>query len=307
MGYQLPALAGRAVRIAYDPDPVPTAPIRLTYEEYLEGIDRLVQAGFPFERTPEEAWPHFVGWRVNYESIVDAMAAGHAAAGTLDHRAPVGGRGENPPGPQPHPGPPRGPGPREPELAGRVEQDLQDALLVGVEHAVGAGASESPRWWVTTVSGRSRPAASRGSSRGQVLGMAATVARTVSFLKSTRAMGKGRAMLRFTPTTETVATWGGAGDGVDDGPVQPDRLDHRVGPPPAGRLEHPGRPPPSAASTGSAPKEAARASRSPTVSTARTRAGPKRAQHCRARIPTGPSPITATVEPGVMSARSAAR
>lgn len=64
-----------ALRIPYDADPLPTDPVRLTYEEFLEGIDRLERAGLPFERTPSEAWRHFRGWRVNYEGIVDALTA----------------------------------------------------------------------------------------------------------------------------------------------------------------------------------------------------------------------------------------
>lgn len=68
----LRALAG-ALHIDYNPDPLPTTPIRLTYEEYLLGVERLQQVDFPFERTPEEAWRHFSGWRVNYEPIVDAL------------------------------------------------------------------------------------------------------------------------------------------------------------------------------------------------------------------------------------------
>ena len=40
----------RVLRIPYDPDPLPTAPIRLTYAEFLEGIDRLREVGYPMER-----------------------------------------------------------------------------------------------------------------------------------------------------------------------------------------------------------------------------------------------------------------
>lgn len=64
-----------ALRMPFDSDPLPTAPVRLRYEEFLEGIDRLERAGFPFERTPQEAWRHFRGWRVNYERIVDDLTA----------------------------------------------------------------------------------------------------------------------------------------------------------------------------------------------------------------------------------------
>lgn len=63
------------LRIPYDPDPLPTSAVRLTYEEYMTGIERLERAGFHFERTPEEAWRHFRGWRINYEAIVDELTA----------------------------------------------------------------------------------------------------------------------------------------------------------------------------------------------------------------------------------------
>jgi hypothetical protein len=68
--------------IAYDPDPESDSPIELTYDEYLQGIRRLEASGYSMERTPEEAWPHFRGWRVNYEatayriaSLIDAVPA----------------------------------------------------------------------------------------------------------------------------------------------------------------------------------------------------------------------------------------
>src|SRR5580698_5253778 len=51
------------------------AGISLTYEEYLEAIVRLGEVNFPIERDPAEAWPQFVGWRVNYERAAYAIAA----------------------------------------------------------------------------------------------------------------------------------------------------------------------------------------------------------------------------------------
>jgi hypothetical protein len=63
----------QALRIPFDPDPRPTAALRLTEEEFLAGVERLAQVDFPFERTPEEAWRHFTGWRINYEAIADAL------------------------------------------------------------------------------------------------------------------------------------------------------------------------------------------------------------------------------------------
>jgi hypothetical protein len=48
--------------------------ISLTYAEFLDAIHRLRDVGFPLDRSPEEAWPDFVGWRANYESAAYALA-----------------------------------------------------------------------------------------------------------------------------------------------------------------------------------------------------------------------------------------
>ncbi|MEA2517888.1 MAG: hypothetical protein QOG16_1726 [Actinomycetota bacterium] len=58
----------------FDTDPLPTDPISLTFDEFNAGIERAVEIGFPIERTPEEAWPHFRGWRVNYEEVAYSIA-----------------------------------------------------------------------------------------------------------------------------------------------------------------------------------------------------------------------------------------
>ena len=74
MGFTSLRYIADATNVPYDPDPFPTDPIELTYEEYLHGVDRLNQTDFPMERSPEEAWDHFRGWRVNYESIAFQIA-----------------------------------------------------------------------------------------------------------------------------------------------------------------------------------------------------------------------------------------
>ncbi|MBS2963613.1 hypothetical protein KGA66_11180 [Actinocrinis puniceicyclus] len=61
-------------RIPYDPDPDPDSDIQLSFEEFSQGIDMLRYGGYPTERSPEEAWPHFRGWRVNYEATAYALA-----------------------------------------------------------------------------------------------------------------------------------------------------------------------------------------------------------------------------------------
>lgn len=74
MGFLCLRDVATVVRIPFDPDPFPDDPIRLEYEDFLGAIHRLQEIDFPMERTPEEAWPHFRGWRVNYESIAYALA-----------------------------------------------------------------------------------------------------------------------------------------------------------------------------------------------------------------------------------------
>jgi hypothetical protein len=55
-------------------NPDPAAGISLTYPEFLEAVDRLRDVGFEIESDPAEAWPDFVGWRVNYEQAAYAIA-----------------------------------------------------------------------------------------------------------------------------------------------------------------------------------------------------------------------------------------
>lgn len=60
--------------LPYDPDPAPDTAIRLTYEDFAAGVAHATANGYPIERTPEEAWPHFRGWRVNYEHLAHRFA-----------------------------------------------------------------------------------------------------------------------------------------------------------------------------------------------------------------------------------------
>ncbi|KAK1183042.1 hypothetical protein B7755_035870 [Streptomyces sp. NBS 14/10] len=60
--------------IPYDHDPRPDDPLLLGYEDFLWGVARMAEQGYPMERTPEDAWPHFRGWRVNYESLAYRLA-----------------------------------------------------------------------------------------------------------------------------------------------------------------------------------------------------------------------------------------
>jgi hypothetical protein len=54
-------------------EPDPNDGISLSYEEFVEAIDRLRVVDFPLSRSNEEAWMDFVGWRVNYEAAAYAL------------------------------------------------------------------------------------------------------------------------------------------------------------------------------------------------------------------------------------------
>ena len=58
----------------YDPDPTPDGEISLTFAEFELAVGLLKEAGFDTERTPEQAWPHFTGWRINYEMLAYRLA-----------------------------------------------------------------------------------------------------------------------------------------------------------------------------------------------------------------------------------------
>lgn len=73
MGFLALREIAAATGIPYDPDPLPDDPIDLTYEEFEAAVRNLQEAGYEIERFPREAWPHFQGWRVNYESVSHAL------------------------------------------------------------------------------------------------------------------------------------------------------------------------------------------------------------------------------------------
>jgi hypothetical protein len=63
MGFDIPA------------EPDPNMGISVTYQEFMEAVAVLRLVDFPLEdRSPEDAWQDFVGWRVNYEQAALAIA-----------------------------------------------------------------------------------------------------------------------------------------------------------------------------------------------------------------------------------------
>ena len=74
MGYTALWQLAAAVRIRVDTDPDPADPIQLTRSDYDDAVERLRDVGWRIERDPEDAWPHFRGWRVNYEAAAYGLA-----------------------------------------------------------------------------------------------------------------------------------------------------------------------------------------------------------------------------------------
>jgi len=55
-------------------DPAPTDPIDLAKADFDDAVRWLHEAGWETERLADDAWPHFHGWRVNYEAAVYQLA-----------------------------------------------------------------------------------------------------------------------------------------------------------------------------------------------------------------------------------------
>jgi hypothetical protein len=73
-GFQCFGRIARAMGLAVPEEADPEAGITLTYDEFLDAIERMRKVGFRVTRDPVEAWPQFVGWRVNYEQAAYAIA-----------------------------------------------------------------------------------------------------------------------------------------------------------------------------------------------------------------------------------------
>jgi hypothetical protein len=71
-------LALRAIatffRMPYDPDPQPTDPISISHPEYDALYDELAAVGVPLKPDRDQCWRDYAGWRVNYDSVLLALA-----------------------------------------------------------------------------------------------------------------------------------------------------------------------------------------------------------------------------------------
>jgi amidophosphoribosyltransferase len=60
--------------IPHDPDPDPGDPISILREEWDDVVRELREAGVPIRTDLDEAWRDFAGWRVNYDTVLLALA-----------------------------------------------------------------------------------------------------------------------------------------------------------------------------------------------------------------------------------------
>jgi hypothetical protein len=61
--------------IQHHPDPhFPDQPISISRQEFDEACDQMAAAGVPIKADREQAWQDFAGWRVNYDTVLLALA-----------------------------------------------------------------------------------------------------------------------------------------------------------------------------------------------------------------------------------------
>jgi hypothetical protein len=74
MGFVALGQIARTMRQPVPEEPGHDAPISLTFADFQQATAMLREAGYPIERTDEEAWPDFRGWRANYDAIALLLA-----------------------------------------------------------------------------------------------------------------------------------------------------------------------------------------------------------------------------------------
>jgi hypothetical protein len=74
MGFTALRRIARMLHWSYEADPDPEGHLQLSYEEFVHAAQLIRDTGFTVERTNEDAWPHFRGWRVNYEALAYRLA-----------------------------------------------------------------------------------------------------------------------------------------------------------------------------------------------------------------------------------------
>jgi hypothetical protein len=74
-GFECLTRVARAMGLDVPEEVDPATGITLSYDEFLDAVAHMREVDFPIERDPADAWPDFVGWRVNYEQAAYAVAS----------------------------------------------------------------------------------------------------------------------------------------------------------------------------------------------------------------------------------------
>ena len=74
MGFTALRQIGVGLGMSSETEADPDAEIQLRFEDFAAAVEMLRLVDFPIERDAAEAWPHFRGWRVNYEGLAYSLA-----------------------------------------------------------------------------------------------------------------------------------------------------------------------------------------------------------------------------------------
>ena len=74
MGFVAMEQIARTMRQEVSDEPDPDAPISLTFTDFQQATAMLREVDYPIERSDEEAWPDFRGWRANYDATALLLA-----------------------------------------------------------------------------------------------------------------------------------------------------------------------------------------------------------------------------------------
>jgi hypothetical protein len=74
MGFVAMSQIARTMRQPVPEEPGPDAPVSLTFADFRQAVAMLRDVDYPIERSDEEAWPHFLGWRANYDATALLLA-----------------------------------------------------------------------------------------------------------------------------------------------------------------------------------------------------------------------------------------
>ncbi len=67
MGFVALEQIARTMRLPVPDEPDPDGSVAVSFEEFRAATAMLRELGYPIEQTDEQAWPHFRGWRANYD------------------------------------------------------------------------------------------------------------------------------------------------------------------------------------------------------------------------------------------------